>query len=208
MAFPVAAADPAKVLSTAGAVTKDLGVQTRLPTDSTTAEPPPKINSEPMTWRDESFSIPGVGAVIDLMKWALIVVAAIAIIAVLASIVSERLHSSVPASLSPPVPLPETPQAPADPRDLLARADQLAAAGQYAEAMHYVLLAATAIIGRGKPSLTSWELLRDASLAPPRLDALRDLVIRAERAWFGQRPTGADDYRHARSCYEAFAEPA
>jgi hypothetical protein len=76
--------------------------------------------------------------------------------------------------------------------------------------MHSVLLAATTALGRGKPghsdSLTSWELVRDAALPPPQLDALRDVVIQAERAWFGQRSAGPDNYRHVRSRYDVFAE--
>ena len=102
---------------------------------------------------------------------------------------------------------------PDDPRALLARAEELAAAGRYAEAMHCVLLAAMAMIGGGQPrksadSLTSWELLRAAALTPPQLQALRDLVFRVERAWFGHRPAGLDDYRQVRGMFEAFSATA
>jgi hypothetical protein len=53
-------------------------------------------------------------------------------------------------------------------------------------------------------SRTSWELLRHATLPAPQLQALRDLVIRVERAWFGQRPAGPDEYRHVRGIFDAF----
>jgi len=70
-----------------------------------------------------------------------------------------------------------------------------------------------ATLGGGQPrkaaeSLTSWELLRAAALAPPQLQALRDVVVRVERAWFGQRPAGPDDYRQVRGSFEEFAATA
>jgi hypothetical protein len=76
--------------------------------------------------------------------------------------------------------------------------------------MHFVLLAAMATLGRGitqksKDSLTSWEMLRTVALGQPALSALRDLVYRAERAWFGRAPAGPEDYRQARASFDAFA---
>ena len=198
------AADPTQVRNAASSVTKRLEVQSRLPNDSANAEAAPNSANRWLRWSDRTFSIQGAAAAFDLITWVFIVMGVIALIAVLASVFREPLEARLRPALSAPVPLPDAP-ALADPRDLLARADQLAAAGEYAEAMHCVLLAATTILGRDKHSLTSWELLRQAALAPPRLDALRDLVIRTERAWFGHRPAGPDDYRRVRVSFDAFA---
>lgn len=207
-----AARDPAEIRSALSTVTRDLQVQSRLPADSASTEAPPDRSSD--AWSlgsDKTFSIPGSAAVFGMLSWVIITIAAIGVLAAIASVFREPLEARLRPAVSGRVPLPDEPPPPADPRDLLAHADQLAAAGQYAEAMHSVLLAATTVLGRGKPrhsadSLTSWELLREAALPPPQLDALRDLVIQAERAWFGQRPAGPENYRNVRSRYDVFAE--
>jgi len=203
-----ATADPAAIRKTAGTVTRDLAVQSKLPTDSGAAEPSTDYSSDRGWYWGDSIDAPAVAAVINLLQWAFITAVVVAIVAILAIWLREPSESRLPAALAPAGPYLETPPPPVDPHALLARADQLAAAGQYAEAMHYVLLAATAMLGRGQPgksdSLTSWELLRAAKLAPPQRSALRDLVLRVERAWFGKRPAVLDDYQQVRGCFQAF----
>jgi len=204
--------DPTEVRRVAGAVSKDLGVQSRLPNSSGT-EAPEKRTSGDRGFGGEGISIPAPAAVFTLLQWVAIAVAAVVLLAVLASILRERLDSGVRRAASgvreeAEVPLPAT-----DPRALLARADELAAAGHYAEAMHCVLLAAMATIGGGQPqestdSLTSWELLRAVALSPMQRQALRDLVIRVERAWFGKSPAAVDDYRFVRGRFDAFSAAA
>jgi hypothetical protein len=149
-------------------------------------------------------------AVITLFQWVLIAVAAVTILALLAIVLRERLEPDARRAVPGGLPEDDAPISPADPRVLLARADELAAAGRYAEAMHCVLLAAMATIGIGQThksadSLTSWELLRASALAPPQLQALRDVVMRVERAWFGRQPAAAEDYRFVRGRFDEFA---
>jgi hypothetical protein len=126
----------------------------------------------------------------------------IAVLAILAILVREPFQSRFQAAASPPLPLADEPT-PVDPRELLSRADRLASEGAFAEAMHCVLLAAMILLG-GPDSRTSWELLRSATVPAPQLGALRDLVIRVERAWFGRQPAGPDDYRHVRRIFDTF----
>jgi hypothetical protein len=202
--------DPAAIRKAADTVTRDLAVQSKLPTDSGAAEPSEGRDSRDgwSLWGD-SIDAPAISAVINLMQWAFIAMLVVAIIAFVAIWLREPSASRLPASLAPAGPYLDSPPSPVDPYAFLARADQLASAGQYAEAMHYVLLAATAMLGRGQPqksdSLTSWELLRAARLAPPQLQALRDLVLRVERAWFGKRPAALDDYQQVRGSFQVFS---
>ena len=202
--------EPAQIRDAAGAVARDLSVQTRLPNSSDAAEPSAAPRSQGwVQWGPEGPLVPAPAALLSLMHWVLLSVAAVAMVALLAILFHEPLESRFRPSLPRAGLAPDDPPAPPDPRELLARADELAAAGRYADAMHCVLLAAMALLGRdaaGQPadSLTSWELLRAAGLAPPRRDALRDLVTRVERAWFGLRPASLDDYRQARGSFDSF----
>jgi hypothetical protein len=208
-----ATTDPSAIRTAAGEVTTNLQVQTRLPNDSGTADSTlDRTTRKGWNFGGDGIYIPGGEAIFGLIQWALITAAIIAILAVIAILVREPLQSRFHPVVSPPIPLSPDAAPPADPRDLLARADRLAAVGQFAEAMHCILLAAMLLLGGPSPdksavSRTSWELLRSAPLAPPQHHALRDLVIRVERAWFGQRPAGPDDYRHVRGIFDAFQSP-
>jgi hypothetical protein len=217
LAMPAFGAEPdaAEIRKSAGQVTKSLEVQSQLPNDSGTADAATdrRLRSSPWAMGGDGIYIPGGEVIFGLMQWALIVAAVIAILAVLAILVREPLQSRFHPALSPALPLAGDPAPPADPRQLLARADQLAAQGLFAEAMHCVLLAAMILLGGPAPdksadSRTSWELLRTATVPPTQLHALRDLVIRVERAWFGQRPAGPEDYRHVRGIFDAFQSPS
>jgi len=205
--------NPAQIRQTAGAVTRDIDLQSRLPQDSGTMPPAPKRSSnDGLSGGSDGFSVPAPAAVLSLVQWVLIAAAAVAVVALLAILWRAPLDSRPRPPVSPGS-APEASLPPADPRHLLARADELAAAGRFAEAMHYVLLAAMARLAGGQQrksadSLTSWELLRAAALAPHQSQALRDLVLRVERAWFGQRPAGPDDYRQVRGSFEEFVSPA
>jgi hypothetical protein len=209
-ALAAEAPSPVQIRKSAAEVSRGSEVQSKLPTDSGVADPAQR-RSRGWSVFGDGFSIPAPAAVFSLIQWALVAGVVIAILALLAVVFREPLESRVrPASVSRAGPVLEPPAPPADPRELLARADRLAAAGQYAEAMHLVLLAAMATLGRGitqksKDSLTSWEMLRTVALGQPALSALRDLVYRAERAWFGRAPAGPEDYRQARASFDAFA---
>lgn len=215
LALCIAAAaphDPSEVRQAAGAVSKELGVQSRLPNSSGTESPEARRERDTGIGSD-SISIPAPAAVFTLLQWVLIAIAAVAILALLAIVLREQLDPQSRREVSGASPEPDVEIPPTDPRALLARADELAAGGRYAEAMHCVLLAAMASIGGGQPqksadSLTSWELLRAATLAPLQLQLLRDLVMCVERAWFGKRPAEAADYRYVRGRFDQFASAA
>jgi hypothetical protein len=203
-----AAPTPDQIRAVAGEVTKDLQVQSRLPNDSGATEFPldRRPGGLPFGFGGNGIYIPGGEAIVGLMQWAFMIVAVIAIFAVLAILLREPLQSRFQPALSPPLPLAADAAPPADPRELLGRADRLASEGLFAEAMHCVLLAAMILLG-GPDSRTSWELLRSAALPASQLSALRDLVMRVERAWFGQRPAGPDDYDHVRGIFDDLHSP-
>jgi hypothetical protein len=213
-AIPAVAAGDDEIRKAAADVSKSLEVQSKLPNDSGATEFPTERRSrQSLGFGGEGIYLPGGEVIFGLVQWAVIVVAVIAILAVLAILIREPLESRFHPTIGPPVPLEGAPPPPADPRELLARADQLAAQGLFAEAMHCVLLAAMILLGgpaadKTTDSRTSWELLRAATIPPTQMQALRDLVIRVERAWFGQRPAGAEDYRHVRSIFDAFRAPS
>ena len=214
--FAADGSDPEFVRKESAKVADELQVQRRLPTDAAKPEASVRRRVSGGVWGEgEGFSIPLPGAVLSLMQWALLALLVVVVLAALAMVAREPLDARLrpPSGTSGPPLDPE--RRPADPRVLLEEADRLAAAGRYAEAMHCVLLAAMAMLAgkadrtaRETDSLTSWEVLRGASLAAPRTQALRDLVVRVERAWFGHGPAGDDDYRKVRSSFDAFARGA
>jgi len=194
---------------TAGAVERELDVQARLPTDA--AQPEPSVGRHRDGWTPgdgEGFSIPMPGAVLSLMSWALIAVLVVAVLALLALFFRGHLDNRVRAPLGPSGSALDGARQRVEPGLLLVRADQCAAEGRFAEAMHCVLLAAMAMLAGERDSLTSWELLRGAKLDEPRIRALRDVVVRVERAWFGKASAGVEDYRRVRSSFDTFAETA
>jgi hypothetical protein len=201
--------DAAEIRQTAGVVTKDLGVQTRLP-NSTGTEAAERRDDNGFETGGGGISIPAPTAVLNLVQWVVVAAVAILLLGFLVTALRERSDSAIVPRSSGPGPEPEVPVLPTSVPALLARADELAAAGKYAEAMHCVLLAAMSMVGgdqasRNKDSLTSWELLRASALAPLQLQALRDLVMRVERAWFGKQPAAVEDYRYVRGRFDEFA---
>lgn len=86
--------------------------------------------------------------------------------------------------------------------------DKLAAMGDYAEAMHALLLQSLDEMRRrlGVPisiSLTSREILDRIRLEPRAHDALADIVDCVEISYFGSHAPGADEYA---SCRRSFTE--
>ena len=86
-------------------------------------------------------------------------------------------------------------------------AEELARQGRFVEAMHWLLLNALAEIRRrlGEPiadSLTSREILRRVRLSETGRAALRDLIARVERSYFGEHPADAADYGSCRDSFE------
>jgi hypothetical protein len=198
----------------AESVVRELDVQQKLPHDSgsTAADD----GERPPDWSPGMPEGPDVAIPADawgILKWAvyaIVIVAAIGWLGTWASESWQRRHESgIPTSAS----LADSAAAPLDPVRALALADEWAAAGRYGAAMHQVLLAAVATLAprlahRAPDSLTSWELLNAAALQADQRAALRDVVSRVDRAWFGKQPAALADYQAVRISYRSFTAAA
>lgn len=185
----------------------NLDVQQSLPNDSTVADEA-KEHPQGVEYSTESGSeAPGLAAVWGQLKWVVLGLLAVAILGFVASQFTERRDFARPASAAPSTVVQE--RAPPSMEQLLAEADACAGEGRYRDAMHYVLLAAMARVGArlrdGAPdSATSWELLRATELRPSERMALRDLLTRTDRTWFGEYVSGVEEYEGARHCFHEF----
>jgi hypothetical protein len=93
----------------------------------------------------------------------------------------------------------------------LGAADQLAAEGRIAEAMHVLLLQGLAAIRerldeRFADSLTSREILRSTRLSEAGRTSLRDIVNRVELTYFGRHPAALADYVACRASFNALTQ--
>lgn len=93
----------------------------------------------------------------------------------------------------------------------LGAADNLAAQGRFAEAMHVLLLHALAVIRRrlDEPfadSMTSREILRSRQLPDGLRAPLREVVGRVEWSYFGEHPAVGDDYAACRTSFTTLAQ--
>ena len=85
-------------------------------------------------------------------------------------------------------------------------AERAALSGDPRTALHAfyryaILTLAERRVLRYEPSLTDRELLDRAS-SLPQVDTLRELIFLHDRAWFGLKPTTADEAEHARDLAE------
>jgi hypothetical protein len=97
------------------------------------------------------------------------------------------------------------------PAVVLGAADDLAAKGQFVEAMHVLLLQGLADIRQGldeqfADSLTSREILRHTKLSDTGRAALRDIVSRVEWTYFGEHPAALADYEACRTSFNALVQ--
>ncbi|MCC6528116.1 MAG: DUF4129 domain-containing protein, partial [Polyangiaceae bacterium] len=88
--------------------------------------------------------------------------------------------------------------------------EALAQAGQFAEAVHALLRAATARLSATerlvvRTDMTPREILRGAALERAGRGALGDIVGTVEVALFGGQPLAEGDYRRCRTSFEALA---
>lgn len=94
-------------------------------------------------------------------------------------------------------------------RQWLNEADRLAAAGQYAEAVHHLLLRSVEDIGQRRPrlvrpALTSRDLARADAIPPAPRQLFADLAGVVERSLFGGDPVGSDEWGRCREAYADF----
>jgi hypothetical protein len=92
----------------------------------------------------------------------------------------------------------------------LSDADELAARGMYAEAIHTLLLKTLHELARNamvriEHSHTSREILRRVQLSPDPRDALGVLITYVELTHFGDEPAGNEDYARCREQFHVFA---
>jgi hypothetical protein len=97
---------------------------------------------------------------------------------------------------------------PGSPAVILEAADELAARGRFVEAMHMLLLHGLAHLRarlhqQFSDSLTSREILHSTNLPEGARASLRDVVVRVELTYFGQRPAGLADYTACRASFNA-----
>jgi hypothetical protein len=89
-------------------------------------------------------------------------------------------------------------------------ADELARRGQFAEAIHTLLLRTVRELARSAavqvvPSSTSREILARVPLVADARSALADLITAVEITHFGEQPANADDYERCRRQFHVFA---
>ena len=90
-------------------------------------------------------------------------------------------------------------------------ADELARQGNFAEAMHILLLRSLDELRRHlgvsiAVSLTSREILRHINLPPEGQPVLADIINRVEISYFGAHCPGADDYGSCRGSFDSLTE--
>lgn len=189
---------------------RELEVQQSLPNDSGAADPAKSGKTMSGSTRGLGGDAPGAAAILAQLKWP--VIGGLAVLAgfLIASQIRDRRAN---ARLTPlavgAAPEVEPARVASSAEQWLAEAETHAAAGRFRDAMHCVTLAAMGHVARrfraGAPdSATSWELWRAAELKDVERSALRDLLMRTDRAWFGEHASGADDYEAARRCFQSF----
>jgi len=172
------------------------------PGQTSPVEPPPM---------PEPFDPIDIGPFVELLLYALAGGVAVLLVLFLAQEGRRYLRQRQPkASAKPGAPVDAGEDAwAAGSVDMLRAAENHAAAGDYAAAIHLLLLHAIdglrrrgAVFGR---ALTSREILYWPGLAAPARDGLARIVSAVEISRFGGRAAGADDYRACVEAYRRFA---
>jgi hypothetical protein len=97
------------------------------------------------------------------------------------------------------------------PEATLEEADDLAARGNFVDAMHALLLQGLAnmrerLNEQFADSLTSREILYSTKLPQDGRNSLHDIVTRVEWTYFGERPATKTDYEACRASFTALAQ--
>lgn len=185
------------------------------PSKPTQLSPSPVQRDKPSQDRRLASESPRAGGGVGSLIW--VVLAIVVILAIVAVVLSPtsvvdsiqiaapdeapKAPAPVAAKVSPPAPL-ERP---------LQNAEQLAAAGKFAEAIHTLLgqtlhelnVAANRTI---KASQTSREIAKQVKLAPSPAQSLLGLINAVERTYFGDDIPTAEDYAACRNQFELFVK--
>lgn len=96
-------------------------------------------------------------------------------------------------------------------RAWLEEADALAGQGDYAQAVHHLLLRSVEDLARRRPqvvrpALTSRDLARASAVPPAPRRLFAEIASAVERSLFGGRPIDADEWSRCRLAYADFAQ--
>jgi hypothetical protein len=144
-----------------------------------------------------TFSLGPLATLLRILLWTAVAVAAALLVAWAWRRVSGRARDAEVGEAPGPAPL----EVPVD------RAEALAAAGRYAEAIHTLLLETLLALSRAArlaPSFTSREIVARVPLAPRAREALVGLVQAVELSRFGGAAAGEADYRACLGHFHAF----
>lgn len=200
--------DPARVDAAHRAVRADPSIQFDLPWRQ------PEVN-EPPRWLIELFDalrrfVDWVGGGWTVLMWIAIAAVVIALLLALFPAAREwiaaRLLRRGEGSVESAGWTPDSGAA----RALLNEADQLAAAGRYAEAVRLILHRSIEDIERWRgdslrPSLTSRDIAAFENLPEAARAVFRRVVADVERSLFAGNPLGEADWTRARADYAGFA---
>jgi hypothetical protein len=208
------AADTTDLRKSADNLVQSLGLQRDLPTKAQKADPQTIHDPGSSIWFGDAQldSLPGnASAFWNTVQWALIGLGAIVLLAFLCDWLAHDWLLRISAGASAQTSIPTARAGAAiDLEQILAQAEQHAAAGEYREALHGILFAALALLRTHtsivRESLTSREILAAAKLEPAATGALRRLLVQVEAVWFGQKPVSAADYTAALTYLQAFRE--
>jgi hypothetical protein len=150
----------------------------------------------------------GVSSLMQLVMWGLLIVLGALFVVWIASELSKyggnaelpagesqiRMRAAVDSILDRP----------------LGDADELARRGEYAEAIHTLLLRTLQELVRSAavrvaPAMTSREILARVPLLADARDALAGLITAVEITHFGEEPANANDYQRCREQFHVFA---
>lgn len=155
----------------------------------------------------------GDGALARLLQFLLWGVVAVGAVLTVVALARELWRPSDQAELADPELDPARRAAAADAAIIqrpLGDADELARRGEYAEAIHVLLLRTLQELARSasvrvERSHTSREILARVPLRSDAREALFDLITAVELTHFGDEPAGAADYERCRQQFHRFA---
>jgi len=201
--FLGAAATPAEIQEATRHVLDPGKYQTRLPGHTQPGE-----ESEALARALRGMNRLSVSPLAYLAQWLLWGLAILAVVVFLGVLAREAWR--VPGTGAEADGQHEARGSPAELGVPLADAEALAAAGQYAEAIHVLLLRTLEALARRAdtalaPAWTSREILGRLPLAETPRGALSDLVSEAERCHFGGAEPSAADFVRCRERFHTFA---
>lgn len=174
-------------------------------------EPTVRVEPPPPEWLKAVFEALGaVAPYLAYVFWGFLAVGAAIILYFLARELITARWPSLKPNKGPVLGAEAWRPSVAKARTLLEDADRLAAAGQFAEAVHLILFRSIEDI-EGKrpdlirPALTSRDIAGLDGVPQAVRRTFSEIARVVERSFFGGRPVGADEFAACRKAYEGFA---